>query len=378
MKKIFNFTLLVTLLAATMVGCKPNTDVERVYHLQKVEDYLWEATVDDYYDTIPQHLVDELEMIFGCSAVRNGNYFGRNLDLFVSELSEVVVHTPAHRGYYATVGIARADFMTDEDLAKGLSEEDFRTLPLAMYDGINEKGLFCNMNLVDYADGGDNPGTNPGKPDLHIAFMVRQLLDNCATVEEAIEYVNNHNIIGGKMGEFNMHYMIGDPNKTVILEFVDNKAVWITDQQQPMIMTNFYNSGLPNYNDQAEGIERYEILKEHYDEGAESVDGMYNLMHRVRYSLAYDTTAVPFWKSEYIDLGKSGYFFSKEELLACPTVKEQIEHFAHYRETGEYELEWGLWFTEHVSIYDIAKRELTVTVHEHYDNPMHRHVFRIN
>lgn len=361
--------------ALLFMGCK-HREVTKTNKLQFIEKQLWEVTVPDHSDTVPQKLIDNMDAIFHCSAVRNGNFYGRNLDFFISDAGEIVVHTPKKGSRYASVGVGRMNNMTDAELEKGLTDEQLANLAWGMFDGINEEGLFCNMNVVHYGDGGDNPGTNPGKPNLYNGFLVRALLDNCATVDEAINFVNNHNIIGKQMSKFNLHFMIGDPQKTVILEFVDNKAVWVTDAVLPMIMTNFYISKLPQIHRHADGVERYNILKEHYDEAAQSVDAMYDLMKSVRYSLTYDTTNVPFWKSEYDDLGYSGYFASMEELMACQSVRDQIEHFAHFKKTGEYNRDWALWHTEHVSVYDIKNKTVTVTVNENY-TPDGKHTFKL-
>ena len=139
---------------------------------------------------------------------------------------------------------------------KGLDKKQLDILPWGMFDGINDAGLFCNMNVTPYADGGDNPGTNPGKPDLYSSFLVRALLDNCGSVDEAIEYINNHNIIGKNMGGFNLHFMIGDPEKNVVVEFINNQPV----VKEQYIMTNYYVN-MDHKTPAADGVERYDILK---------------------------------------------------------------------------------------------------------------------
>lgn len=61
MKKIFNFTLLITLLAATMVGCKPSTDVdgEKAYSVM-VNIVLFENPTDADYQTKKELLEKKL------------------------------------------------------------------------------------------------------------------------------------------------------------------------------------------------------------------------------------------------------------------------------------------------------------------------------
>lgn len=345
--------------AALLPSCKPN-----IQQPVKIADYLWEVTVNDYDSEVPNHLESLTGTEFSCSAVRNGNYYGRNLDFFVSEVAEVVVHTPAKENRHASVGVGRLLTMTDEDLAKGLTAEQLSLLAWGMIDGINDAGLFCNMNVTPYCDSGiPHTSPNPELPEVYCGFLLRALLDNCGSVDEAIEYVNSHNVTGMKKGGFDLHFMIGDPEKTVVLEFIDNKPVF----GEHKIMTNFLVNKLPEFTPHADGIERYNILTEHYDEGA-TMEGMYNLLKRVKFSQCYDPETTPFWKSEYTGENTGRTIDSTvEEVLADPSVQKNIEEFKNFKETGYYTKEMGLWFTEHNSTYDIANKTLWVTVRENYD-----------
>lgn len=365
MKK--NLFILVALVVALLSSCqtKKTEETAAAGNLTKVADYLYEITVDDYCDTIPNCLTSQVGQDFGCSAVRNGNFYGRNLDFFVSEVAEIVVHTTAKEGRHASVGVGRLNQSTGEELEAGITPEQMNILPWGMFDGINDAGLFCNVNVTPAEDAGaPNTGTNPGKPELSSAFMVRALLDNCANVDEAIKFINDHNIISKEVGGWYFHFMIGDPEKTVVLELIDNKAV-IKEQN---IMTNFYVNLLPKFTPHADGVERYNILKENYDEGGKSMEGMWNLLKRVRFSQAYDPETKPFWKSEFYEGMPFTIDTPLETILADSTVQLNLKNFKSYKETGKYTPEMGLWYTEHNSTYDIKGRKLWVTVHEKYDN----------
>lgn len=363
MKK--NFYLIIALAAMIVSSCQTKQATPAASELTKVADYLYEITVDDYCDTIPNILASSIGADFGCSAVRNGNYYGRNLDFFVSEIAEIVIHTTAKEGRHASVGVGRLNQKTGEELEAGITPEEMNIVPWGMFDGINDAGLFCNVNVTSAKDAGaPNTGTNPGKPDLLSAFIVRALLDNCGSVDEALEYINNHNIYSKEVGGWYFHFMIGDPEKTVVLELIDNKAI-IKEQS---IMTNFYVNLLPDFTPHADGIERYNILKENFAEGGESMQGMWNLLRRVRFSQAYDPATTPFWKSEFYEGLPYTIDTPLETILADSTVQENLTNFKHYKETGEYTPEMGLWYTEHNSTYDIQARKLWVTVHEDYDN----------
>lgn len=355
-------TTLFLVFLALLSSCQTKNNQGSENQPTKIADYLWEITLDDYCDTIPNARISSVGREFACSAVRNGNYYGRNLDFFISEYSEFIVHIPAKEGRHASIGVCRLETATDSIIEAGLPKEQLDILPWGVFDGINDAGLFCNMNVTPYEDGGDNPGTNPGKPDLYNVFLVRALLDNCGSVDEAIEYINNHNVIGRNLGGFNLHFMIGDPEKNVVVEFIDNKPV-VKEQN---IMTNFYVN-LPELTHGADGVERYEILKANYAQGGESMEGMRNLMKSVRFSQTYDLNTDPFWKSEFHENGRFAWNAPLDSILAAQSVQDQIAHFKHYAETGEYKPEWKLWFTTHTSVYDIKERKLWITIREQYD-----------
>lgn len=354
-------TILLFAAAIFMFGsCKPS-----VQQPVQLADYLWEVTVDDYCSEVPNFMVDKLGVEFGCTAVRNGNFYGRNLDFFVSEVAEIVIHTTAKDGRHASLGVGRLNTKTDEEIAKGITAEEMALLPWGMFDGINDAGLYCNMNVTPACDSGiPHTSPNPGFPEVNCGFLIRALLDNCATVDEAIEFVNTHNVTGLTMGGFNLHFMIGDPERTVVLEFIDNKAVF----GEYNIMTNFLVNKLPEYTPHADGIERYNIIAENYDEGGKSMEGMYNLLKRVRFSQCYDPETKPFWKSEFAgEECNRTIDCTVEEVLADPTVQEDFKNFKNFKETGYYTREMGLWFTTHTSIYDIANRKLMLSIRENYD-----------
>lgn len=358
--------LLAGMAVATALLCSCKSELPQPV---KLADYLFEVTLDDYSDEAPNHLVDQATSEFNCSAVRNGNYYGRNLDFFISEISEIVLKTTAKEGRHATIGVTRCMHMTDAEIEAGMTAEQLSVLPWGTFDGINDAGLFCNMNVTPASDSGiPHTSPNPGMPEINGCFLVRALLDNCANVEEAIEFVNSHDITGMDKGGFDLHFMIGDPQRNVVLEYVDNKAVFVDHN----IMTNFLVSKLPEYTPHADGIERYDILSENYDEGA-TMEGMWNLLRRVRFSQAYDTNTCPFWKSEYLT-GKYDINTPAEVILADENFKTDFANFATFKQSGYYTPEMHLWFTVHNSTYDIASKTLWVTIREDYE---HRYEFKL-
>ena len=142
------------------------------------------------------------------------------------------------------------------------------------------------------ADLGDHQhkNTNPGAPKIMVMNLVRALLDNCGSVEEAKEFIKDHDIVpvpAGLAGVWDCHFMIADPDNTVVVEFTGEEGSEVKFVETD-IMTNFYNhmyEATGEYPPHACGVERYEILKAGYD-SANTMEGMWELLKRVQFTQA--------------------------------------------------------------------------------------------
>lgn len=122
----------------------------------QVEPYLydiWYDTLDykyayDYYSS-----ADAGYGTGACSAVRNGNFFGRNYDWTYDNNAEFIVHTDAEDGRHAVLGTAASiPGLTDEFVRSGASSILYKLVPFQLVDGINDAGLVINMNVVPRQD----------------------------------------------------------------------------------------------------------------------------------------------------------------------------------------------------------------------------------
>ena len=347
----------------------------------KVADYLYEYTAEGYATEAPAVLyTDNAEInVFGCSAVRNGNFYGRNLDFNINEICEFVVKTKATaERRHASIGVANTCFLniTNDMVEAGLSEKLLKYIPWMTLDGINDAGLVCNINVVNTADlKKKHDHTKEGAPQIMAMQLIRALLDNCGSVEEAKAFINSRDIRPIPTS-WDGHIMIADPNKTVIVEFTgekDNEVKYV-ESEKP-IMTNFYNhlyTTPDSFPQHACGIERYRILEKSYDTG-NTMEGMWELLKKVRYTQTYDTSVEPFWCSEYYDTLKIPDFdkhpqsyWMKDKVLAEEKPKKEVKAYEEYAKTGKYNPGDGLWFTSHNSTYDIANKTLWVTIREKY------------
>ncbi len=368
-------TILACAVAAlALTGCDKKTEVT------KVADYLYEYEADEYGTEAPV-ISDKVLADFSCSSVRNGNFYGRNLDFKINEICEFIVRTRATaERKHASISVANPVFLdiTNDMVAAGLSDKVLKAIPWMTMDGINDAGLVCNINVVNKNDIAENAHThtNPGKPEIMVMFLVRALLDNCSSVEEAKEFIKGHDITpvpAGVGGVWDCHFMIADPDNTVVVEFTGEKGSEVKFVETS-IMTNFYNhmyEATGEYPPHACGVERYEILKAGYD-SANTMEGMWELLKKVQFTQAYKESTEPFWCSEYYDVIPSfdehpmGYW-TKEKILEQEMPAIEVEAYKLYERTGEYDLKNNLWHTTHNATYDIANRSLWVTIREKYE-----------
>lgn len=334
---------------------------------KQIAPYLYEMTFTDY--TVDKENVTHNSMeAFGCSSVRNGNYYGRNFDYIFNDSPEFVVHVTATDDRHASLGVATHYGLRESNLLKGEYDKQLELIPNLTLDGINDAGVIASINVVPgKEDVGELTGTNPAGDPLHAAYVVRYILDNADSADEAVNLLKARNIYGSAVSDLYIHVMIADPTKTYVVEFIDNKLVAEEKTGDNQIMTNFYVN-LPELTEHSSGVERYQILKDNYAEG-DSMVGMRNLMARVKYSNAYSYSNEPVWYSESVP----------QSIINNPT-EEQYEYYMEKYDNIRKDY-WNyvtndirnpanpaFWHTTHNSVYDIEKRMLRVTVQENYSD----------
>ena len=175
---------------------------------------------------------------FGCSTIctRDENgivFFGRNYDW--AQCRAIIVHTVPENGY-ESISTCCLDFLGfEEDYAPdGSMMERMQTLA-AIYvpmDGMNEKGL-----MVADLMAGDDEQTHQQtqKADLTTTTAIRLLLDQAATVEEAIALLQQYDMHSSMDSAH--HLSIADGSgKSVVVEYVDGQML-VT---QTPVVTNHY------------------------------------------------------------------------------------------------------------------------------------------
>ncbi|MCQ2562834.1 MAG: carcinine hydrolase/isopenicillin-N N-acyltransferase family protein [Alphaproteobacteria bacterium] len=357
--------ILISVLSLVVLGACDNKKTENELfmtnlQLSKITDYLYEVYYDDYdYDYATKFNNEKYRVTLGaCSSVRNGSIIGRNYDWYYDENPEFIIHTSAKNGRHASIGVATiVPGLSTEIVESGEYNDGYKMLPFRTVDGINDAGVAININVVPVGDHGITTGTNPDGPDLFIVTAVRYVLDYADSVDSAIELLQNANIyaVNNKDIQEEVHYMISDSHKTVVVEFVDNIMVVVPNKN---IMTNFYLSS--GFTPHANGIERYNILRDNYDMG-QTKTGMLSLMRRVWYTNAYKRETVPFWYSEfakdyspdYIDLTISSPISAYDYIINIAT-----DLYNNRARNGQ------TWQTVHTSVYDLENKTLTIVPQE--------------
>lgn len=114
-----------------------------------------------------------------------------------------------------------------------------------------------------------------------------------------------------------------------------------------------------------QGYERYDLLKEHYADGA-TKGGMCTLMERLKYSNIYDTSITPFWYSDYY-----GEVYKGTKIDINTPHEEYWNYILSESERNQHrkrDILQFIWHTTHTSVYDIHNRTLRVYSQEDYEH----------
>lgn len=418
-KKLFLLLASLTSLSS-LNSC--NSQKKLYSNLSAIVPYLHKVTFTDYSDEHTDEFIKWIEEMFGtsnpdyanlltcnfgCSDLRNGNLFGRNLDLFYSRLAEFVVKVEANKekGRFASIGTAIHPYFTEEDVLRleksGTYSKELETLPYITCDGINENGVACAMNTCSLIDAGKFDHTNEGKEEIFLLYLVRFVLDYATSAYHAVTLLESYDItypyeLAMEVGlEDSGHLMIADAQETYIVEFFDNQVVAkkadAINQAEGNVMTNFYNnmsdgreketytkeeeSCYKGYDKYAEGVERYEKLMDQYDI-TNDFAGMFLAMKSVRASDTYLSPTVPNWPSDDVDQtiirderkfsdwtkGEGEY---KDDPHSYPNIyKINMEILSS--EDRDNSLFNDVWITTHTAIYDIKDRKMSICAQECY------------
>ena len=309
MKKIIIFLLVLSMMLTT--GCSANNKSK----LTELEKYIFEV---EEYTSLDYDCADAFYAKAndnwggGCSAISKmvdgHRLIGRNMDQSISNKCIYIIRTNA--GKYRTLGLVytHRDYSPDyeEIMSKGISDEFYKCLPFMCDDVLNDAGLHIEINMRhgEYWPNGEDKfackGTNPeSSKRVYMFELPRYIGENCATVEEAKEYVSTLDVYS-QDHYWNYCFIVSDSEgHSSLLEFADDEVFWLDEEKladydwldvyhpKAIAQANFYLNELAWYfQDIKTGEGRFIALQNGID-AVKSRSDMYDLMRKVQYSNFY-------------------------------------------------------------------------------------------
>lgn len=353
--------------------------------LKDITDYLYEITytkklsdsaINDYYRN--KYRPDSFG---GCTTFRKLTYFARNFDWYYSDYAEFVIHS-RFEGKNQVLGMGgNIPALTDE-IVKNRDwdadiEEKYKFLPYNLVDGVNDKHLAASVMTVPSAKG-VTTGTNPGKTDMCMMYIISYILQNHSDAYTACcDIRDNFNVYAPEMsnGETQeFHFFVADFRKSYALEFVNNTTV-IIDITGRDIMTNFHLDGVEFDNTAyhypiistietyGQGVERYRTICGTYYASNNPWGVAYtrnNMLKNCRYTLAYTTP----WRTEFCGLAEDLTVYNA---FNNPSKFNTIVSNARTKYNNRTRTdEEKTWHTEHTCIYNITTGVLELNIQEDF------------
>ena len=300
-------------------------DISVYTSLKKVKEYEYEVVYDSLdYDYAKAYFEENNTPISGsCSAMRQGNFVGRNYDWKLDYVPSFIVRTPNCQGHKAVIGTASNLSGLTRDVVESRKYSSlYKILPFRLLDGINEDGLMIEDNVVPSQGNTQTVPTVEKRERVSAHMLLRYMLDKFSTVDEAVDYIIKYVEVYFPTeftdAGYDLHWMLSDSNKSVVMEVINN-AIVVTEQQ---IMTNFHINGVTFKEDgsvytnvdaasgilpttmgrdaHGSGLERYNKLNA-VKESVVDAESMREAMNNIFYSNAYTITEplTDVWCSEF-------------------------------------------------------------------------------
>ena len=160
--------------------------------------------------------------VFAAKTPDGEHIMGRNFDY--TETDTVLVHSHP-KGAYESIGLADLGVLgvgqTYQIKPDTLQGRLYAVItPYLVVDGMNEKGVGAGILELTI----DETHQDKGKPDLVVFCAIRGILDKCASVDEALKFLESYDIHSDL--KTNYHLFITDKTgRYVVVEWLDNEMV---------------------------------------------------------------------------------------------------------------------------------------------------------
>lgn len=239
---------------------------DMIRKLQRADDdgYLYELSYNyDYYDPIILSAVDSISQIdSGCSAFTTYNDDGdfilaRNYDYNhidkngePSGLNLLLMTAP--EGKLKSIAMCDAYWLDQNNYFKGAFDDgqtDISNIvisPFLCVDGMNEAGVSAALLALDTKPGESATNQNTGKDKVIHSVLLRYILDNAQSVEEAIKIAGQYDIVSSANQD--LHIIVSDKDgNTAVLEW--RQFDQDNEQKLYVIYTNTVTNFLVGFND---------------------------------------------------------------------------------------------------------------------------------
>ena len=226
--------------AATLMSLEQIDDFP-LYTMQYLADYDQDFVLDTEEESIKLSVPAWSCALFAAMGDPEEMFYGRNFDWEFSPALLLFTNPPEGYASVSMVDIAylgyggeRAYNLTELPLSE---LTDLLVSPYLPFDGMNEAGLAIGMASVP--PGGVEP--NPEKETVGSVLVIRKMLDQAATVEEAIIILKSYNIdfVDGPP----VHYLIADKSgSSGLVEFSGGEVKEIPNSGPWQGATNFLMS----------------------------------------------------------------------------------------------------------------------------------------
>jgi len=224
-------------------------DIATLSSLDQIDDFplytmVYEGSVPTEVDSMSLQRYGE-ESAWACSLFAaygdsNEILYGRNFDWDFSPALLLFMDPPGGYAlvsmvdiYYLGFGGDRAFGITDLPLGE---QDGLLDAPYIPFDGMNEAGLVVGMAAVPPG----NMKEDPAKATIGSLMVIRKILDQAATIDEAVEIIQSYNI---DMGNTPIHYLISEKSgRSALIEFSKGEVVVLPNENDWQMETNFLMS----------------------------------------------------------------------------------------------------------------------------------------
>lgn len=178
--------------------------------------------------------------------------YARNFDYHFRDSGTILLHSSPRKAY-RSISLATTSFVGVDGKNLRDGKTDLSVLmgaPYMQMDGMNEKGFAISVLQLSHRCAIQR---EPGRHDIMTSVMMRMLLDRAATVDEALEMLQDYNYWAdgeqkGRKVQSNYHYLLSDATgKTRILEYImedgpQGRGKWVMSVIDGKAVTNSYLS----------------------------------------------------------------------------------------------------------------------------------------